>query len=110
MVVANIYNWLCGLYTTLMNLPIFLLGTLWGSMYLVQVHNFTALQAANVDSMLFFGTLVGSPLVGWISDRIKLRVAPMMVGAIIALGIIFLVMYYCNISYPMAIALYFLLG
>jgi sugar phosphate permease len=110
MVMLNRYNWLCGLYTTLMNLPIFLLGTLWGSMYLMQVLHFSATQAANVDAMLFFGTLIGSPLVGLISDQIRRRVLPMIVGAIVALGLVFLIMYHANLSYPALIIAYFLLG
>lgn len=110
MVVFNRYNWLGGLYTTLMNLPVFLLGALWGSMYLTQIDVLTKVQAANVDAMLFFGTLVGSPLVGWFSDKIKLRVLPMLVGAILALGLIFIIMYVLHLSYAILMILFFLLG
>jgi MFS family permease len=110
MVIFNRYNWIGGLYTTLMNLPIFLLGTLWGSMYLTQADMLSKVRAADVDSMIFFGTLVGSPLVGWISDKIKLRVAPMLVGAIVSLGLIFIIMYSMHLSFAILMILFFLLG
>ncbi|MGD9108758.1 MAG: MFS transporter [Gammaproteobacteria bacterium] len=110
MVVFNRYNWIGGLYTTLMNLPIFTLGTLWGSMYLTQVNMLSTTHAAEVDSMIFLGTLVGSPLVGWISDKIKLRVAPMFVGAVLSLAIIFVIMYSLHLSFGILMVLFFLLG
>ena len=34
----NVQNWLAGFYTSFMNLSIFLLGAMWGGMYLSQVH------------------------------------------------------------------------
>jgi len=110
MVIFNRYNWLGGLYTTLMNLPIFLLGTLWGSMYLTQADMLSKVRAADVDSMIFFGTLVGAPLVGWISDKIKLRIAPMFVGAVISLALIFVIMYSMHLSFAILMILFFLLG
>ncbi len=110
MVVFNRYNWFGGLYTTFMNLPIFLLGSLWGSMCLTQIDFLTKTQAATVDSMIFFGTLVGSPLVGWISDKLKLRVLPMVVGAIVSLVIILFVIYVLHLSFFTLIFLFFLLG
>ncbi|MGD9153248.1 MAG: MFS transporter [Gammaproteobacteria bacterium] len=110
MVVFNRYNWIGGLYTTLMNLPVFTLGALWGSMYLTQVNMLSTTHAAEVDSMIFLGTLVGSPLIGWISDKIKLRVAPMFVGAVLSLAIIFVIMYSLHLSFGILMVLFFLLG
>jgi len=110
MVIFNRYNWIGGLYTTLMNLPVFLLGALWGSMYLEQTDVLTKMQAANVDAMIFFGTLIGAPLVGWISDKIKLRILPMFIGAVIALLLIFIIMFTLHLSYIILLLLFFLLG
>lgn len=110
MVVGNRYNWFGGLYTTLMNLPIFLLGALWGTMYLTQVHNLTTLQSTDVVAELFFGTLIGAPLVGWISDKLKRRVLPMVVGAILSLIIVFVIIYAPNLSLTMLTLLFFALG
>ena len=62
-------NWLCGIYTCLLNLPIFVLGGFLGNEYLFYVHHLSYTQAAFVSSMLFLGTTFGSPAMGWISDR-----------------------------------------
>jgi len=45
-----------------------LLG-LWGVPYLMQVYGFDRLRAANTVSFVAIGMIVGSPLVGWLSDR-----------------------------------------
>jgi sugar phosphate permease len=42
---------------------------LWGVPYLVQVHGLSRVEAANVVALAPAGLCVGSPLVGWLSDR-----------------------------------------
>ncbi len=85
-------NWFCGLYTGLMNLPIFMLGALWGIPYLTQVHGLSVDQAATVAGMLYIGTMIGSPLVGICSDLMQRRRLPMQLGGIISIVLILLVM------------------
>ncbi|WP_280522001.1 MFS transporter [Candidatus Coxiella mudrowiae] len=87
-----------GLYRSLMNFQIFLLGAMWGSLYLVQIRGLMRADASFVTSMLFIGTIIGAPVVGWLSDRIKRRRIPMMVGAVIALFLILLLMYLPHLS------------
>jgi MFS family permease len=81
----NPQNLLCGLYTSLSNLPIALLGAIWGSLFLQQTAHFTAKQASFAPSLLFLGTIMGGPAVGWMSDRMGVRVRLMIWGAIISL-------------------------
>ena len=81
----NPQNLLCGLYTTLTNLPIALLGAIWGSLFLQQTAHFSATEASLSPSLLFLGTIIGGPTVGWVSDKIKKRVGLMVLGAIISL-------------------------
>lgn len=109
-VVRNRQTWLGGLYTSLMNLPIFLLGALWGSLYLVQVRHLTRLDASWVTSMLFVGTIIGSPVLGWISDRIALRRLPMILGAVIALALMIWLMLDNHLSLLMLMTLFFGIG
>jgi sugar phosphate permease len=42
---------------------------LWGIPYLTQVYGFDRVRAANTLALLPVGMMVGSPLVGWLSDR-----------------------------------------
>lgn len=106
----NKQNWLGGLFTCLLNLPIFLLGELWGVMYLTQVHNIPRTQASYITSMVFIGTIIGSPIAGWISDRLGRRCLPMLVGAILSLFVILIIMYAPNLGFTSLLILFLALG
>ena len=60
-IVLTPINWQCGIFAALTNLPIFLLGALWGGLYLTQAHGFSRMEASYVTIMLYIGMLVGSP-------------------------------------------------
>ncbi len=84
-VLLKAQNWYCGLFASLLNLPILVFGALWGFMYLTQVFNLPRLQASSACSMLFLGMFLGCPLFGWISDRILVRKPPMFAGLLLCL-------------------------
>ena len=107
--ILNSQNWYGGLYTSLINLPIFLLGAMWGNIYLEQTYHLTDTQASYVISMLFIGMIIGSPLLGWISDHIRRRRLLMIIGAIISLLIILIIMH-GHLSLTGFIITFFLLG
>ncbi|HYF98371.1 MAG TPA: MFS transporter [Coxiellaceae bacterium] len=108
--VRNAQNWLGGLYTSFMNLPIFLLGAMWGSLYLVQVHHLSRADASLVTTMIFVGTIVGSPFMGWLSDRMGRRRRPMIITAVLSLLVMLLVMYIPELSMTALLILFLLLG
>ena len=110
LVLSNPYNWLGGIYTSLLNLPVFLLGALWGINYLVQVHHVTSVQASYATTMFFLGVIFGSPIFGWFSDHIGRRVWPMVLGAILSLIVVCILMFVPNLSLTTIIALFFLIG
>ncbi len=109
-VLLNRYNWFCGIYTALLNLPVFLLGGLWGLRYLVQVHHVTDVQASYATSVFFIGVIFGSLGFGWFSDHIGRRRLPMILGAIVSLVVILILMYVPNLSLTSLIILFFLIG
>lgn len=78
----NTQNWLYGIFTCMLNLPIFLFGAIWGDLYLEQIYHFTAGQASQIVSMIFIGTIIGCPILGALSDHWGLRKLPMYLGAI----------------------------
>ncbi len=78
-------NYLSGLYICLINLPIYLIGAMWGTLYLTQVHQLTRVQSSYVTSMIFVGMILGSPTMGWLSDRIGLRKKPMVFFGLISI-------------------------
>jgi len=91
--VLNVQNWLGCCYTCLLNLPILLLGALWGNLYLTQVNGISNLAASRITMMLYIGTIIGSPIIGRLSDNLGLRRPPMLVGAILSLILILIIMY-----------------
>lgn len=103
-------NWLCGIYTSLLNLPIFILGGFMGNLYLVSTHALTSVQASYITSMLFMGTIVGSPIMGWFSDRVGRRRLPMILGAITSLVVIFAIMFLPNLQFTSLLLLFLALG
>lgn len=110
LVLSNRNNWFGGIYTSLLNLPVFLLGGLWGMHYLMQVHHLSWVDASYATSMLFVGVIFGSPAFGWFSDRIGRRCLPMILGAILSLIVILMLMYVPNLSLTELKILFFLTG
>ena len=82
---ANPQNWLTGFYTACLNLPIMVLCALWGATYLQKVHALSPIDASNVVSLIFMGSILGCPLVGWASDTLGRRKPLMILGAITTL-------------------------
>jgi MFS family permease len=82
---ANRQNWLAGLYTCLLNLPIMVLCALWGASYLETAHHLPDIVASNVISLIFMGSVIGCPLVGWLSDTQGRRKPLMIFGAVATL-------------------------
>jgi len=85
--IVNRQNIACGIYTGMMNLPLMLLGAMWGSLFLTQVHGMKLMEASFVTSMISMGTIVGSPLVGYISDKMAKRTPVMLIGAVLSLAL-----------------------
>lgn len=82
---GNLQNWLAGLYTSFLNLPIMVLCALWGASYLQVVHHLPELAASNIVSLIFIGSIIGCPLVGWLSDSQGRRKPLMIAGAVATL-------------------------
>lgn len=106
----NWQNWLAGIFTSLMNLPIALLGAIWGNLYLQQVQHLSSMQSSYVVMMLFVGTIVGGPALGWFSDRIGRRRFPMILGVILSLVVVLTIMYVPALPLSAYLILFFGLG
>lgn len=89
----NMQGLRAALYASLMNMAVAVFGAMLGSLYLIQRLDVSKEDAAMVNSMLFLGSIVGGPLMGWLSDKIGLRVLPMKIGAIASLCTILCIMY-----------------
>jgi MFS family permease len=108
--VSNGQNWLLGIYTGLMNLPIMIIGGLFGVMYLTAVFGLSKTDATLVSSMVFLGTIFGAPLAGKVSDTLEKKRLPMIVSCVISMGILYTIMYTNTFGFYPLIILFFALG
>ncbi len=107
---ANPQNWLAGLYTALLNLPILVLCALWGGSYLHVVHHLSDIAASNVVSLIFMGSIIGCPIVGWLSDHWGQRKPLMLLGSVATLLVCVPLFMDINLSQFDLSVLFFILG
>lgn len=106
----KLQNWLGGIYTSLMNLPLSILGGLWGVVYLQDAHGISHIDAGNITIMMFVGTIIGGPIFGWISDKIAIRRWPMLIGAVVSFILMAFVIMLPGLSYVSLLVIFLLIG
>jgi MFS family permease len=106
----NSQNWLAGLYTSCLNLPIMVLCALWGASYLEVAHQLPKMEASNIISLIFIGSILGCPLAGWISDSWGSRKPLMIIGAVATLITVFPLFLETSLSEISLSIIFFLLG
>jgi MFS family permease len=90
--------WINGLYGCLVYLPTTVFAELWGIPYLMHAHGLTQTGAGFANSLLFCGFMFGAPMMGFISDKIKRRKPPMLVGAVGAVCVMMVILYVPGLS------------
>lgn len=81
--VKNPQAWLLAFYGMFMYLPITIIGVVWGVSFVRNITNATDIISASVVSSMFFGAAIGSPCFAYMSDYLKKRRLPMIVGSIL---------------------------
>lgn len=103
-------NWLYGTYTCFMNLPIFVFGALWGNSYLINVNHLMPTPASLVVSMILFGTIVGAPVLGFISDKLNKHKNIMLWSSVFCLLLSIIIFFQTNASINKLMLYFFVLG
>jgi MFS family permease len=98
--------WINGLFGGILFSIAAAFGSFWCIPYLMKVYNFSLNAAALASSMVLFGSALGAPAMGWVSDRISLRRLPMIISAIVVFTLITIFLYVPAIN---LVALYILL-
>lgn len=106
----NCHNWNAGFYTATMNLPIMIMAGLFGAQFMTQGYGFNPLQASMISMMIFIGTIVGSTILGSLSDYLKERRRPMMLAALVSLILFCFILFGPRCDYFTYLLLFFLLG
>ena len=79
-VVRHPQTWLIALTGLGTSAPLLGFASLWGVPFLETAYALPRTLAASLTSLIFIGWGVGAPLVGWLSDRIGRRKAPLIIG------------------------------
>ncbi len=66
----NKINILSGIHLGFLNTPVVVLGSLFGNYYIMKQSAFNLDQAAFISSLLFLGIIIGSPIIGFLADKI----------------------------------------
>ncbi|MCH9630853.1 MAG: hypothetical protein S4CHLAM37_08590 [Chlamydiia bacterium] len=106
----NKQNIFCGIYTSFTNLPLMVIGAAYGSLYLSQIHKIPFSEASFVTSMICMGTILGSTLFGYVSDKTGARKKYMMMGALASLACMLVILSMQHASFSVMLILFFLLG
>ncbi|KTC74394.1 major facilitator family transporter [Legionella birminghamensis] len=104
------YTWITGLYACAIWTPIAVFAALWGVPYLQQKFQISVIAASGLCSMIWLGIGVGSPLLGWVSDRIYSRKLALGISSVCGLIATVFLLYVPQASINMMYFILFLLG
>lgn len=107
-IVKNKQSWLISIYSGLAFAPISAFAGLWGVPYLVEASGLSRTVVASLVSFTFAGFAFGSPLAGWLSDRMGRRKPLMILGTFLGMLFLIALIYIPNLSrYSLATLLFF---
>ena len=98
-ILMNTQMWLSGAVGMILFFSLSVFAEMWGIQFLQHLFpGATESQVASANMMVFAGWLIGAPFAGWISDRLKSRKKPLIVGSFFAFFISLVVLYLPHVS------------
>ncbi len=110
LILKNPQMWILGIIGCLLYLPTSAFAELWSIPYLRSVYHFSDEHASLVNSIIFIGFTVGGPTMGLISDKLRNRRWPMILGAFGAALFVSIIIFVPNLPDSVLMILYFLVG
>ena len=107
---TNPQMWLIGIIGCMLYLPSIVLLDVYGISYFKAAHQITSQQAANVSALTFLGWIIGGPVIGVISDKIKRRRLPLMVTSVMTAVVLYIIFYYPGLTLNQLSILAFIAG
>ena len=93
-----------------MNMPLMVLSAVWGSLFLSQVHGIPLAKASFISGMIGVGTIIGSPLYGYLASKTQNKKSWLTFGALTSIFFMILIMFLPHPSEMLLTSLFFLLG
>ena len=109
-ILLNYQNWLFALFTATLNLPLLILASEWMQLYLQKTHNISLSQASYMAMSMFLGVMIGAPLAGFLSDRLRSRKKIMLIGPVLSLISILIIMQTSHLSFLLLLLIFSCLG
>lgn len=109
-VFSNLQTWACGGIGFGLAAVMLAFGGLWSVPWLITVYSLSAADASLLTSTMFIGWMVGSPIAGWLSDKIQRRKPVLLAGAVVSLLSFAIIVLVPALSKPSLSVLYFLNG
>jgi sugar phosphate permease len=103
-------TWFVATYGMLMYIPITTMGIAWGVSFVERAANTTETIAASVISSMFLGAALGSPMFALVSDFLKSRRLPMLIGTILTSSVWFAIFLVQGLPLTLLYVLFFIAG
>lgn len=110
LIFTNKQMWLIGIIGCLVYLPSSVFLDTWGVPYLKGVYGLSQADAVNTIGYTFYGWIVAGPLVGAISDKLKLRKLPLALTGMFAAIFLCMIFYGPVFSIQTLNAIFFMVG
>ncbi len=102
--------WINSIFVGFLYAPTAAFAELWGASYIHRVYNIRADIAATAISVIFIGFAIGSPLLGFVSDKLRRRKPVMLFSAIASMIFLSAALYLPNIPVWALFVILFLYG
>lgn len=109
-VCKHAHTWFIGAYAFAIWTPIAVFAALWGVPYLQEKFQISVMLASGLCSMIWLGIGIGSPLLGWLSDRLESRRTALILSAILGLFATLILLYLPGLTLGWTYVILFILG
>lgn len=104
------YTWLIGGYAFSIWTPIAVFAALWGVPYLQEKFHISVVAASGMCSVIWVGIGIGSPFLGWLSDKLSNRRLALGLSSVMGLIATLFILFDDNMSFLFANCMLFLFG
>lgn len=109
-VCKHAHTWIIGGYAFAIWTPIAVFAALWGVPFLQEKFQISVVAASGLCSMIWLGIGIGSPLLGWFSDKVESRRTALIISAVLGLGATLVLLYSDQLTQGWAYLNLFVLG
>lgn len=102
--------WILGLFTMALYAPLSSIGDLWGASFFQKAYHIDNEIAASINSMLYVGLVIGSPVFAWLAYKIESYKKTMFLASILGLASFSAILFCTMLPVSAVFVLMFLVG